>query len=161
MSCFYVKNDEPFIPEQINPELTKLAKAIVKTCRLTFKFQMKTTSLNNALKSGDAAQMHDIMQKCMAKNKALYNKDMELSGAEIKDVDDAFFADKDPAFYQNQLQILIDFAYINCVIEARVFPLMSAACEKTLGKKINEVLFFTNQGEILDIPAEDGDEPTE
>ena len=29
-----------------------------------------------------------------------------------------------------------------------MFPLLSAACEKTLGKKINRLLFFTNQGEI-------------
>lgn len=149
MSLFYVKNEGIFIPDAINPELVKLAKAIVKTCRLTFKLQMKTTSLNNSIKSGDIAQMHDILQKAFAKNKTLYNNDMALSGAKLEPVDDAFFADKDADFYKKQLQILVDFAAINCVIESRMFPLMSNACEKTLGKPISEVKFFTNQTEIL------------
>ena len=155
MSYFYVKNGEPYIPDRINPELVYLAKAIVKTCRLTFKFQMKTTSLNNALKGADKAQMHEIMQKCMEKNRAAYDRDMALSGAKLEEVDDAFFADKDVDFYKGQLQILIDFAYINCVIEGRVFPLMSAACEKTLNKPINELFFFSNQGEIVQSEGED------
>lgn len=149
MSLFYVKNEEIFIPEAINPELAKLAKAIVKTCRLTFKLQMKTTSLNNSINSGDKAQMHDILQKAFQKNKTLYNNDMSLSGAALSPVDDAFFADKDEEFYKNQLRILLDFAAINCVIENRMFPLMANACEKTLGKPISEVKFFTNQTEIL------------
>ena len=156
MSLFYVKNGEIYIPDEINPELAKLAKAIVKTCRLTFKVQMKTTSLNNALKGGDPAAMLDIMQKCLAKNRKMYDMDMELSGAKIDTVDDGFFADKTAEFYQAQLKILIDFAYINTVIEAKMFPLMSAACEKTLNKEINELKFFSNQPEILDVPEEDG-----
>ena len=49
MTYFYKKDGEVFIPEKINPDLVKLASAIVKTCKLTFKFQMKTTSLTNAL----------------------------------------------------------------------------------------------------------------
>lgn len=155
MSLFYVKDGAPFIPEAINPQLVKLAKAIVKTCRLTLKFQMKTTGLNNALKSGDKAQMHSMLQRALEKNKKMYNDEMALSGAAVGEVDDGFFADKDLAFYQNQMQILIDFAYITCVIEGKVFPLMSAACEKTLNKKINELLFFTNQGEIRADPTEE------
>ena len=158
MSLFYVRNGEPYIPDRINPDLVRLAKAIVKTCRLTFKFQMKTTSLHNALKNGDPAQMREIMQKCMEKNRAAYDKDMELSGAKLEEVDDAFFADKDADFFKNQLQILIDFAYINCVIEGRVFPLMSAACEKTLHKPINQLLFFGNQGEIVQSDEEEAQE---
>ena len=147
MSLYYVKNGAPFIPDAINPQLVKLAKAIVKTCRLTLKFQMKTTGINNALKSGDPAQMHSLLQRALEKNKKIYNEEMELSGAAVGEVDDAFFDGKDLAFYQNQMQILIDFAYITCVIEGRVFPLMAAACEKTLDKKISELLFFTNQNE--------------
>ena len=151
MSYFYTKDGEVFIPEAINPELVKLAKAIIKTCRLTFKFQMKTTSLANAVKAGKPDQMLDVMQKCMEKNRKLYDSDMALSGVKIGAVDDGFFADKDADFLKNQLNVLIDFAYINCVIEAKMFPLMSAACEKTLGKKISTLLFFTNQTEILDV----------
>ncbi len=147
MALFYVKNDAPFIPEQINPQLSKLAKAIVKTCRLSFKHQLKTTGINNAMKSGNPAQMHDILQKVLEKNRKLYDEEMTLSGAKVGEVDDAFFADKDADFYKNQMLVLIDFAYISCVIEARVFPLMTAACEKTLGKPISELLFFTNQNE--------------
>ena len=154
MSLYYVKDGAPFIPEQINPQLSKLAKAIVKTCRLTLKFQMKTTGINNALKSGDPAQMHSMLQRVLEKNKKIYNEEMALSGAAVGEVDDAFFEDKDAAFYQNQMQILIDFAYITCVIESRMFPLMAAACEKTLNKKISELLFFTNQGGIA-APAEE------
>lgn len=154
MSYFYTKDGEVFIPEAINPELVKLAKAIIKTCRLTFKFQMKSTSLANAVKAGKPDQMLDVMQKCMEKNRKLYDSDMALAGVKIGTVDDDFFADKSVDFLKNQLNILIDFAYINCVIEAKMFPLMSAACEKTLGKKINTLLFFTNQTEILDVSEE-------
>jgi|GEM_PF-832446 len=155
MSYFYKKDGEIFIPEAINPELVHLAKAIIKTCRLTFKVQMKTTSLRNALDKGDVSQMHEVMQKCIEKNKTLYNSDMALSGAKIETVDDDFFTAKDAEFYKQQLNILIDFAYINCVIEAKMFPLMSAACEKTLDKKINQLKFFTNQTEILNITEEE------
>ena len=48
MSYFYKKDGEIFIPEKINPDLVKLASAIVKTCKLSLKLQMKTTSLKNA-----------------------------------------------------------------------------------------------------------------
>lgn len=150
MRYFYVKDNEIFIPEAINPELVKLARAIVKTCRLSFKAQMKTTALNNAAKTGNKDAMLTAMQKCIAKNKTMYNKDMVLTGVKIGEVEDSFFDDKDTAFLQKQLAILADFAVINTVIEARMMPLMSAACEKTLNKKISEILFFTNQTEILD-----------
>lgn len=158
MSYFYTKDGEPFIPEKINPELAKLAMAIVKTCHLSFKCQMKTTSLTNAIKGGKKEVMADIMQKCMEKNRSLYNSDMSLTGVKIQEVDDSFFADKDEEFYKNQLSILVDFAYINTVVEARMMPLMSAACEKTLNKKINQLLFFTNQTEILNDTSEEENE---
>ncbi len=155
MALFYVRDGEPFIPEAIGTELNKLSRALVKTCRLTFKFQMKTTGLNNALKSENKEQMFSIMQKCMEKNKALYNSDMSLSGAKIEEVPDEFFADKDVDFFKNQLQILIDFAYINCIVEAKMMPVMSAACQKTLNKKLDELYFFSNQGEIRKDADED------
>ena len=157
MSLFYVKNEQIFIPEAINPELAKLARAIVKTCRLSLKLQLKTNAINNAIKSGDKAQMHEMLQKAFTRNRSMYNNDMSLTGASLETVDDGFFADKDEAFYENQLRILLDFAAINCVIESKMFPVMSGACEKTLGKPINQVLFFTNQTEILE-ETEDGEE---
>ena len=161
MPYFYKKDGDIFVPEAINPELVKLAKAIIKTCRLTFKFQMKTTGLTNAVKSGDPAKMLDMMQKCIEKNRKLYDTDMALSGVKVETVEEDFFADKDAEFLKNQLNVLIDFAYINCVIEAKMFPLMSAACEKTLGKKINTLKFFTNQTEILTVSEEDEEEEGE
>ena len=161
MSYFYTKDGEPFIPEKINPELAKLAMAIVKTCHLSFKCQMKTTSLTNAIKGGKKEVMADIMQKCMEKNRSLYNSDMSLTGVKIQEVDDSFFADKNEEFYKNQLSILVDFAYINTVVEARMMPLMSAACEKTLNKKINQLLFFTNQTEILNDTSDEEEETEE
>ena len=157
MSYFYVKNGEPWVPEAINPELAKLAKAIVKTCHLSFKLQMKTTALANAMKSDDKEQLFTVMQKCMAKNLKQYNSDMSLSGAKIEEVDDAFFADKDADFFRNQLAILMDFAAINTVIEGKMFPLMSAASEKTLGKKLDQLLFFSNPDQIY----ADAEEETE
>ena len=57
MTYFYKKDGEIFVPERINPDLSKLAQAIVKTCKLSFKLQMKTTSLNNAVKTGKKEQM--------------------------------------------------------------------------------------------------------
>ena len=83
---------------------------------------------------------------------------MALAGVKVGAVDDAFFSDKDEAFFKNQMNVLLDFAYINTVIEAKMFPLMTAACEKTLGKRINTLLFFTNQTEILETPDETEDE---
>lgn len=148
MALFYVRDGEPFIPEAIGDELLRLAKAIVKTCRLTFKFQMKTTGLNNAIKSGNREQMYSIMQKCMEKNKNLYNSDMSLSGAKIEEVPDEFFEDKDTDFFVRQLNVLIGFAYINCIVESKMMPVLSAACQKTLNKKLDELFFFSNQGEI-------------
>lgn len=148
MSLFYVKDNAPWVPERINPELAKLARAIVKTCHLSFKLQMKTTALTNAMKSDDKEQLFAVMQKCMEKNKKQYNDDMSLSGAVLQEVDDAFFADKDADFLKNQIAILIDFAAINTVIEAKMFPLMSAASQKTLGKELDQLLFFSNQDKI-------------
>ena len=148
MSFFYVKDNAHWIPEAINPELAKLAKAIVKTCHLSFKLQMKTTSLNNALKSDDKEQLFSVMQKCMAKNKSIYNQDMSLAGVKLEEVDDTFFSDKDVDFYRSQIAVLIDFAAINTVVENKMMPLMSAACQKTLNKPIDQLLFFTNQDKI-------------
>ena len=146
---FYTKNGEIYTPDKINPQLTQMARAIIKTCHLDFKYKMKSNALINTQKEGKIEKMADSLQKCLAKNKALYEQDMSLSGALIGEVDDAFLADKDAAFYKDQLQILIGFAAINTVIEARMFALMSAASEKTFGKKINELKFFCNQTEIL------------
>ena len=160
MSYFFTKNDEIWVPEAINPDLAKLARAIVKTCRLTFKLQMKSTALNNVLKSEDKEQVAASMFKCIEKNKAMYNQDMSLTGVKIKEVDDAFFADKDLEFYKNQIRVLLDFAAINTVVENRMMPVMSAACEKTLGTKIDKVYFFTNQTEILKHEEEEEEEET-
>ena len=162
MVYFYKKDGEIFIPEKINPDLAKLAFAIVKTCKLSFKLQMKTTSLSNILKSGKKEQMHDIMQKCFDKYRKLYNQDMTLAGVTVEEVDEGFFADKDEEFYKAQLQILLDFATINTVVEARMMPLMSGACEKTLGVPLNKIKFFSNQEVILEEPEDiEYDEETE
>lgn len=148
MSLFYVRDGAPYIPDEIGRELAKLAHAIVKTCRLSFKVQMRTTAINNAIKSGDKDQMHAMLQKVLEKYRKVYSDYMSLSGAEINEVDDAFFADKDADFYVGQLKILLDLANINCIAEARMMPLLSGACEKTLGKHLDELFFFSNQGEI-------------
>lgn len=156
---FYTKNGEIYTPDKINPQLVQLAKAIIKTCHLEFKYKMKTNALLNIQKEGKIEKMADTMQKCLAKNKDMYEQDMSLAGTVISEIDDNFFADKDAQFYKDQLQILIDFAAINSVVESRMFALMSAACEKTFNKKINELKFFCNQTEILAI--EDDEDPTE
>ena len=155
MAYFYKKDGEIFIPEKINPDLAKLALAIVKTCKLSFKLQMKTTSLNNALKGGNKEQMLDLMQKCFDKYRKLYNQDMSLTGVTVEEVDASFFSDKDEEFFKSQLQILLDFATINTVVESRMMPLMSGACEKTLGVPLNKIKFFTNQDVILEEPEEE------
>ena len=155
MAYFYKKDGEIFIPEKINPDLAKLALAIVKTCKLSFKLQMKTTSLNNALKGGNKEQMLDLMQKCFDKYRKLYNQDMSLTGVTVEEVDASFFSDKDEEFFKSQLQILLDFATINTVVESRMMPLMSGACEKTLGVPLNKIKFFTNQEVILEEPEEE------
>ena len=161
MAYFYKKDGEIFIPEKINPDLAKLALAIVKTCKLSFKLQMKTTSLNNTLKSGNKDQMLDLMQKCFDKYRRLYNQDMSLTGVTVEEVDASFFDDKDEDFFKAQLQILLDFATINTVVESRMMPLMSGACEKTLGVPLNKIKFFTNQDVILEEPEEDEEETEE
>ena len=161
MAYFYKKDGEIFIPEKINPDLAKLALAIVKTCKLSFKLQMKTTSLNNTLKNGNKEQMLELMQKCFDKYRKLYNQDMSLTGVTVEEVDASFFDNKDEEFFKAQLQILLDFATINTVVESRMMPLMSGACEKTLGVPLNKIKFFTNQDVILEEPEEDEEETEE
>lgn len=160
MSYFYKKDGEIFIPEKINPDLVKLASAIVKTCKLTFKFQMKTTSLTNALKAGKKDQLISLMQKCFEKNKRIYNQDMALAGVTIEEVEDSFFDDKDVDFLKAQVQILVDFAAINTVIESNLMKVLAASCEKVLGTPINKIKFFTNQDVILE-EIEDEEETEE
>lgn len=159
MSMFFVKDGTPFIPEGINPDLAKLAKAIVKTCRLNLKLQMRTNGLNNALKSGKIDQMKETVLKCIEKNKPGYNSDMSLTGVRVEEVDDAFFTDKTEEFYKNMLAILIDMAAIRTVVDAKMMPVMAGACEKMLGVQINEIKFFVNQTEIL--PSDDDEEEAE
>lgn len=161
MTYFYKKDGEIFIPEKINPELAKLALAIVKTCKLSFKLQMKSTSLNNALKAGKREQMLDIIKKCLEKNRRIYNQDMSLTGVKVEEVEDSFFDDKSDDFLKQQLQVLIDFATINTVVESKMMPLMSGACEKTLGVPLNKIKFFSNQDVILEEPEDDAEEETE
>ena len=43
MTYFYKKDGEIFIPEKINPDLVKIANAIIKTTKIGFRFQLKTT----------------------------------------------------------------------------------------------------------------------
>lgn len=160
MSYFYKKDGEIFIPEKINPSLVKLAAAVVKSCKLSFKFKMKSTSLTNALKAGKNEQMLDLMQKCFEKNKRVYDQDMALTGVTIEEVDASFFEDKDTDFLKAQLQILIDFAMINTVVESNMMSLLSASCEKVLGTPINKIKFFTNQDVILE-QADDEEEEEE
>ena len=154
MTYFYKKDGEIFIPEKINPDLAKIANAIIKTTKIGFRFQLKTTSLNNALKGGKREQMLSIMQKCFNANRSLYNDDMALTGVTVEEVEDSYFDDKDDDFIKNQLRILIDFAAINTVIESRMMSLMSASVEKTLGTPIDKIKFFTNQDVILELDEE-------
>ena len=160
MAYFYKKDGEIFIPEKINPDLVKLCYGITKARKLSFKYQMKSTSLQNALKAGKDDQMLSLIQKCLEKNKKLYDQDMALAGVTVEEVDEAFFADKDTEFLKNQMQVLIDFAMINTVVESRMMSLLSASCEKILGTPLNKIKFFTNQEEIL-VLDEDEEEETE
>ncbi len=160
MTYFYKKDGEIFIPEKINPDLVKLASAVVRSCKLSFKFQLKTTSLNNALKAGKREQMLSLMQKCFVNNKRIYDQDMALAGVTVEEVEDSFFDDKDDDFIKSQIQVLIDFAMINTVVEAKMMALMSTSCEKVLGVPINKIKFFTNQDVILE-EAEDEEAGTE
>lgn len=161
MSYFYKKDGEIFIPEKINPDLVKICHAVVKTCKLTFKLQMKTTAINNAIKAGKPEKMVEIMQKCMEKYKNLYNQDMSLTGVTIEEVDPSFFEDKDIDFLKAQLQVLIDFAVINTVVESRMMALVSASCEKVLGTPLNKIKFFTNQDVILEETEETEEDEAE
>ncbi len=158
MTYFYKKGEEVFIPEKINPDLVRLANAIVKTCKLSFRLQMKSTAISNALKGGKREQMLNIMQKCFNVNKKIYDNDMALTGVTICEVEDSFFDDKDDDFIKAQLKVLADFAVINTVIESNMMNLLSASCKKALGVSISKIKFFTNQEEILEYDEEDEDE---
>lgn len=157
MAHFYKKDGEIFIPEKINPDLVRLANAIVKTCKLSFRLQMKSTAISNALKGGKKEQMLSIMQKCFNVNKKIYDRDMALTGVTVEEVDEAFFADKDEEFFKAQLKVLLDFAAINTVIESNLMSALSASCEKALGTPINKIKFFTNQDVILEIDEDEED----
>ncbi len=150
MTYFYKKDGEIFVPENINPDLVKLANAVIKSCKITFKLQLKTTSLKNALKSGKREQMLSLIQKCFLSNKKLYDQDMALTGVTVEEVEDSFFDDKDDEFIKSQIKILIDFAAINTVVESRLMALLSASCDKVLGVPLNKIKFFTNQDVILE-----------
>ncbi len=158
MAYFYKKDGEIFVPEKINPDLVKLCFGITKACKLSFRYQMKSTSLTNALKAGKDAQMLSLIQKCLEKNKKIYDQDMALAGVTVEEVDEAFFADKDTEFLKNQLQVLVDFAMINTVVESGMMKLLAASCEKVLGKPLNKIKFFTNQEVILELDEEETEE---
>ncbi len=160
MYYFYKKDGEIFVPEKINPTFSKIALGIIKTCKVTPKFQLKTVGLNNAIKSGKKEKMIDIMQKCFLKYKNVYESDMSLTGVKVEEVEESFFDDKDEEFLINQLNVLIDFAAINTVIECKLMALFAASCEKITGKPMNKINFFTNQDTILEEP-EDEEEVTE
>ena len=57
----YTKDGEIFVPEKINPDLVKICNAVVKTCKLTFKLQMKTPAINNAIKGCKTEKMLEIL----------------------------------------------------------------------------------------------------
>lgn len=158
MTYFYKKDNEVFVPEKINPDLVKLASAVVKGCKLGFKYQLKTTSLNNALKSGKREQMLSIMQKCFLNNKNIYDQDMSLAGVTVEEVEDSFFDDKDDEFIKGQLKVLVDFAMINTVVESDAMSILAANCERVLGVAINKIKFFTNQDVILEEEEYEEDE---
>lgn len=155
MTYFYKKDGEIFIPEKINPDLVKLANAIIKTTKIGFRYQLKSTAISNALKAGKRAQMLSIMAKCFQTNGRLYNDDMALTGVTVEEVEDSFFDDKDDEFIKSQLKVLIDFAAINTVIESNLMGMLSASCEKVLGTPINKIKFFTNQDVILELDEEE------
>ena len=154
MTYFYKKDGEIFIPEKINPDLVKLANAIIKTTKIGFRYQLKSTAISNALKAGKRAQMLSIMAKCFQTNGRLYNDDMALTGVTVEEVEDSFFDDKDDEFIKSQLKVLVDFAAINTVIESNLMGMLSASCEKVLGTPINKIKFFTNQDVILELDEE-------
>ena len=141
--------------KKINPDLVKLANAVIKATKTGFRFQLKSTSLSNALKAGKREQMLNIMQKCFNANRKLYNDDMALTGVTVEEVEDSFFDDKDDDFIKAQLKVLIDFAAINTVVESRMMSLLSASCEKALGVPLNKIKFFTNQDVILELDEDE------
>ena len=155
MTYFYKKDGEAFVPEKINPDLVKLANAVIKATKTGFRFQLKSTSLSNALKAGKREQMLNIMQKCFNANRKLYNDDMALTGVTVEEVEDSFFDDRDDDFIKAQLKVLIDFAAINTVVESRMMSLLSASCEKALGVPLNKIKFFTNQDVILELDEDE------
>lgn len=155
MAYFYKLDGEIFIPEKINPDLVRLANGIIKSCKLNFKLQLKSTSIANAMKSGKKEQMLSIMQKCFNVNKKIYDQDMALTGVTICEVEDSFFEDKDVEFFLSQLKVLSDFAVINTVIDSKLMRVLSASCEKALGTPIDKIKFFTNQEKILEVDDED------
>lgn len=161
MTYFYKKDGEVFIPEKINPDLVKLSTGVVKACKLNFKFQLKSTSLNNAIKAGKREQMLALMQKCFVNNKKIYDQDMALAGVTIEEVEDSFFDDKDDDFIKAQLKVLVDFAMINTVVESKMMSLLGASCEKVLGVPINKIKFFSNQDVILEEEEDEEDEAAE
>ncbi len=161
MTYFYKKDGEIFIPEKINPDLVKLANAIIKTTKITFRYQLKSTAISNALKAGKRQQMLSIMAKCFQTNGRLYNDDMALTGVTVEEVEDSFFDDKDDEFIKAQLKVLIDFAAINTVIESNLMSMLSASCEKVLGTPIDKIKFFTNQDVILELDEEEEEETEE
>lgn len=158
MKYFYVKDGEVFIPEKINPELVKLANAIVKAAKLNFRLQLKSNALNNAIKGAKREHMLEIMQKCFEKNAKTYDNDMALTGACVGEVEDSFFDDKDNEFIVNQLRVLVDFAVINTVIEAGMMSVLGASCKKALGIPLDKIKFFTNQEVVLEAPEEEDEE---
>lgn len=160
MTYFYKKDGEIFIPEKINPDLTKFASAIIKNCKLSLKFQLKSNAILSAINKAKREQMIDVMQKCFAKNKKIYDQDMALTGVTVEEVEDSFFDDKDDEFLIAQLKVLYGFAAINTVIESKLMSLLAATCEKVLGTPINKIKFFTNQEEILE-QADDEEETEE
>lgn len=161
MTYFYKKDGEIFIPEKINPDLTKLALAIVKNCKVTLKFQLKSNSILNAINKGKREQMLEIMQKCFAKNKKIYDQDMALTGVTVEEVEDNFFDDKDDEFIKDQLKVLYGFAVINTVVESKLMGLLAATCEKALGTPLNKIKFFTNQDVILEQEDDEQEETGE
>jgi len=65
MVYFYKKDGEVFIPEKINPDLVKLATAVVKSCKLNFKFQLKTTSLANASRQAKESRCFHLCRSAL------------------------------------------------------------------------------------------------
>ncbi|HHU84740.1 MAG TPA: hypothetical protein GXZ23_06185 [Clostridiales bacterium] len=149
MALFYVKNDEPFIPEAINPEFAITAQATIKAARIGLKLTMKTSSLKNAAKIGKIENMHEIIQKALVKNGEKYSQYMNMTGCVVGEVDDAFFADKDEEFYKNQIAVLCDMAAIDVVIESGLFGALSGSIKHIYNKTTEETFFFTNQTEII------------